>query len=332
MSGPEISIVIPAFDAEAVLGRALRSILRQATPVSEIVVVDDGSRDRTADVARSYPGILRLLQQANRGPGAARNRGIQACSGDLIGFVDADDELLPDMTSRLVAALDRFPEAAVASGGHLHESGGVCRRRPVARLAPRDEPTLIANFFDVARRHDIVLVGTVLVRREALHEVGAFREDIRFGEDLDLWARLAGRYDWAYVNAPLMIYHHNTATSATLRTPESAKPADFIARPEELGAVLRPQLRAGYDRYRRDMLLRQARSALARGEMDQARRLIALIQPGPANLEWAVTSLLSRSRPLSRAVLGCTALARHMASRLDGTAANENGEGNPDMT
>lgn len=329
-SAISLSIVVPAFNAESFLGRALHSLLRQQLPVTEIVVVDDGSCDRTADVARSFGGIVKLVQQGNRGPGAARNRGIEACSGELIGFLDADDELLPDMTSLLAAALRRFPTAAVASGGHLHETGGMYRRRSAGRLTPRDGSTLITDFFDVARRHHIVVVGTVLVRRDALQKVGGFREDIRFGEDLDLWARLACQYDWAYVNTPVMIYHHNTATSATLRTPESAKPANFIARPAELGDVLRPRLRASYLRYRRDMLLRQARGALARGEMEQARRLIAAIRPSPANLEWAVTSLLSRSRPLSRAVLGCTALARQVARRIEGTTRVED-EGVPRM-
>ncbi len=318
MGRTEVSIVVAAFEAEAFLARALRSVLQQEKPVSEIIVVDDGSRDRTADVARSFGGRVKVVQQANAGPGAARNRGFEACSGDLVGFVDADDELLPEMTRLLSAALERFPAASVASGGYLLDSRGVVCRRPLrGRVVERDRTALILNFFDVARRHDVAKVGSVLVRHEAFRAVAGFREDIRFGEDLALWARLAGQYDWAYVDTPVMVYHHDASTSATLRTPESCKPAHFIARADELGSVLRPELRAGYERYRRDMILRQARAAIAQGELVHARRLLAAIESTTANVESGITSLLSRSRLLARAVLGCTGLAREIGRRWD---------------
>ena len=95
-NAPRVSVVIPAYNAAAYLRRALHSVLAQTVPAHEIIVVDDGSEDGTADyVERTFP-MVRVLRQPNGGPGAARNRGVREASGDWIGLWDADDMWLPE--------------------------------------------------------------------------------------------------------------------------------------------------------------------------------------------------------------------------------------------
>ncbi|HUC07767.1 MAG TPA: glycosyltransferase family A protein, partial [Solirubrobacterales bacterium] len=95
MSRPLVSVVIPAFDAERFLGESIESVLAQTYAPLETIVVDDGSNDGTVAVASAYSEVT-VIEQANAGPSAARNRGFAASSGDFIAFQDADDLMTPD--------------------------------------------------------------------------------------------------------------------------------------------------------------------------------------------------------------------------------------------
>ena len=96
MSTPRFSVVIPAYNAAATLPRAIESVLGQSWPAHEILIVDDGSSDATADIARHYGGSVKLIQQPNRGVSVARNAGAAAAQGDWLAFLDADDWYEPD--------------------------------------------------------------------------------------------------------------------------------------------------------------------------------------------------------------------------------------------
>ena len=93
---PRFSVVIPAFNAAATLARAIESVQAQSWPAHEIIVVDDGSRDASAEIARQFGDGVRLIQQANSGVSVARNAGAAAATGDWLAFLDADDWYAPD--------------------------------------------------------------------------------------------------------------------------------------------------------------------------------------------------------------------------------------------
>ena len=142
---PLVSVVIPAYNAEAVIGDALRSVFAQTFRDFEVVVVDDGSTDDTVGVLEAIGGGVRLLRQPNGGPAAARNAGIAVTTAPLIAFLDADDEWLPAKLEMQMAYFAAYPEAGVAPHGHRPRRGsedfirGVdgspSRRRPSSAIS-----------------------------------------------------------------------------------------------------------------------------------------------------------------------------------------------------
>lgn len=108
-ASPSVSAVIPCYNGELFLSEAVLSVLRQTYPVVELIVVDDGSSDRSAEIARSFGSPVKLVQKENGGEGSARNRGIQEARGDLIAFLDADDVWHPDKLAHQVEYLAEHP-------------------------------------------------------------------------------------------------------------------------------------------------------------------------------------------------------------------------------
>jgi glycosyltransferase involved in cell wall biosynthesis len=194
MSTPPYSIVVPAFNVESTVRAAVESALRQSYGDLEVIVVDDGSTDRTAELVEALTDPrVRLVRQANRGLSGARNAGVRHARGDLVAFLDADDLLMPDYLGRMAAALEQDPPADVAfcdawvfetGTGRVRRTTVFDRHRPPGPL-PRDPADLLLvhlrrNFFHAA----------TVVRRQALESTGGFREDLTSLEDYELWLRL----------------------------------------------------------------------------------------------------------------------------------------------
>jgi len=320
VTSEQVSVVIPAFNARAVIARALGSVLAQSSAPAEVIVVDDGSSDGTEEVVGQVGGV-RYVRQKNAGPSAARNRGADVASGELLYFLDADDELLPRGLEHLCAAMGAFREAGAASGALLYDAGGPLRRLPApgAILGGRGRRGLVHDFFEVARRHYIAASGSVLMRADAFRAVGGFRADLRMGEDTNLWSRIAGRFPWAFVDEAVFAYHHHPCTSMTRRVRESDKPTNFLLSEPEMRRAIREELWRSYRSYRRDAALTQARDALHQGARRAARELMSGIAPAELTMRWIVTSgLAALPAPISRGALTALLRLREAAARLRG--------------
>ncbi len=201
MSDTTLDVVIPAYNCAQYLPRAVASVRAQSHPVREIVVVDDGSTDGTAAVAAGLGADVRVVAQANAGPSAARNRGVELCSGDLVAFLDADDEWLPGAIERQVEVFRRFPEVALTTAdmAAIDEDGRVTHpswferhglAAQVRAWAGQPVPDAVAALM----RTNFVSTSVLVVRRDVFLALGGFRPDLRYGEDLELWARIAARH------------------------------------------------------------------------------------------------------------------------------------------
>lgn len=173
-----ISVVIPAYNAAQFLPRSLASVYSQTLPAAEVIVVDDGSTDDSAAIARSFGATV--VSKKNGGLSSARNAGILAASGEWIALLDADDRWAPD---KLRVQAERIKENTVLvyTGIQVFDDSGVLRTCPAA------DPSHARR---ALRYENSITPSSVLAKREALLADGGFREELRACEDWDMWFRL----------------------------------------------------------------------------------------------------------------------------------------------
>ena len=200
---PAFSVVVPLYNKIGHVGATLASVLSQTFLPREILVIDNGSTDGSAQaVAAIASPILRLLQEERRGPGPARNRGIAEATGEWIAFIDADDLWAPNHLEVLAAVIARHPHGALVGTGF--------RRATLPVSAPPADPSAVAapsrmiDFFEGANC-DLVWTPAAAARRGAIIAAGGFA-DFRAGEDYDLWIRLALLGEFAVSSAQTAIY------------------------------------------------------------------------------------------------------------------------------
>lgn len=244
MSGPLVSVVVPAFNAERYLARTLTSASAQTHPDLEIVVVDDGSTDRTAEIVRAAAAAdprIRLVRQSNAGVAAARNRGIDDAQGHFIAPLDADDLWHPEKIERQLRRFAERPECGLVycwSIG-IDEDDRVVSQR----ISPASFEGDV--FAAIAFQNFIGNASAPLIRRDCLEAVGGFDETLRAAggegcEDRKLYLDLAARYDFTIVPLFLVGYRQIAGSmswnhTAMLRSHELIM-AEIRARGPELPA------------------------------------------------------------------------------------------------
>jgi glycosyltransferase involved in cell wall biosynthesis len=190
-----VSVIIPAYNAEAVLGRALETVLGQSAPPAQVIVVDDGSADGTWRILQGYGKAVTAVRQENAGVSAARNRGIAAATAEWVAFLDADDEWLPGKLERQWTLLRRHPELPwCAENLDIVRDGkqvAVVVPPPLRGEMARDDAV---PFFDAARQGLWLQTSGFLIHRRLLDEAGPFDPSLRVAEDRDMWWRIALRH------------------------------------------------------------------------------------------------------------------------------------------
>lgn len=189
-----VSVIIPAFNAAATIGRALASVRAQDGVGVEVIVIDDASKDNTAEVVRAEirPGEnISLLQlPANSGASAARNAGIRLARGAYLAFLDADDIWLPGKLQRQVAAIETDPGITLVSCNSQQASAD---GRPLKEGHVNRPPVEGTEAWKTLLVYNFLPTPTVLTRTALVRELGGFDEQLAVGEDLDLWIKLAVR-------------------------------------------------------------------------------------------------------------------------------------------
>jgi glycosyltransferase involved in cell wall biosynthesis len=239
----KITAVIPAYNVGEHIGRTIDSVLNQTRPADEIIIVDDGSTDNTAETIRQYEPKVRLICQKNAGASAARNTGIEAASNDWIAFLDGDDEWLDQYLEKQIEILKRNHDLAWIASNFT-----MCYCNEERRQHKHDIETAVAlldgkDYFDEYFKAFIQgtagCTDTIIARKDALQQAGMFDTDQPMANDLDMWWRIAYRNPKiGYNPEPLAIYHLHVSDSITKihRDPEIM--SDLIARHMEIAAGL----------------------------------------------------------------------------------------------
>jgi glycosyltransferase involved in cell wall biosynthesis len=215
-----VTVVIPAFNAAAFLAEALDSVLAQTYQPLEIIVVDDGSEDETPQVAAAYASKVTYIRKEHGGGcGGNRNVGIRVASGEWIALLDADDIWMPEMIERLVERAGETGADLVFCDWLPQINGRVVGRsnwesmRVMSRLGNLTSDSVLNNPFELLLEAGCYFSpSSVMIRRDALLQIGLFDESIYHTDDLDLWLRLSLRYRFAVVGEALVlrrIHDHN---------------------------------------------------------------------------------------------------------------------------
>jgi glycosyltransferase involved in cell wall biosynthesis len=205
---PKVSVVIPTYNRAHLLRACLQSITRQTYRDFEIVVVDDGSTDNTAEVVAAFAPLARYFWQENQGIPGALNRGLREARGEYVSFLASDDALVSQTLEVEVQALEANPGVGLVYGQawQMNEKGTLTSLR---------KPGFAKGSYIRSGREEIrdllfadhITCSTVMVRRRCLDDVGFFDPGYSpLGEDWDMWTRIARKYDVAYIAWPLGIY------------------------------------------------------------------------------------------------------------------------------
>ena len=212
---PLVSVVIPTYNRASVIGRAVECVLAQTYQNIEVIVVDDGSTDNTHASLDGYGDKVKVIGQENRGPSAARNRGIMEAQGEIIAFLDSDDLWLPTKLERQVGLMERAGQhvPCCLCNATLRSENNEERSFAVSLLDSPYEEGLWLNPAEVLASRFVFFNQAVAVRSWALKQAGGYDETLRLLEDWDIALRLAVLGPWAFIQEPLAIWNPNGSGS-----------------------------------------------------------------------------------------------------------------------
>lgn len=310
------SVVVPLHNREPFIARTVASVFAQTFADFELIVVDDGSTDCGPEgLAAIEDPRLRIVRQANAGPGAARSRGMAESRGEWIAFLDADDIWFPGHLAELDAMASRFPMAGLLATSHRQGSD----RNPSPPADSPGEPREIDYFREAARDIGVVWTSATAVRREVARTIGDF-DASPTGEDLDYWARVAlvapviksGRVTAYYFR------HGASLMAKDDRGIEERRPPGTLADIWPSTALLERARLAAEHQERREAIELYQRGAVyltmlayaVRGRIEDAREIRRLLPGRHADKAAMLAFTLSIPAPLWRLALALRRMAR----------------------
>jgi len=312
MTDPLVSVVIPVYNGERFVAQAIESVLAQTWPNIEVIAVNDGSTDGSAEVLARYEGRVAVVEQDNCGVAAARNAGIRRARGEFIAFLDQDDWWRTEKLSRQVPVMLNNTRVGLVHTAvdHYDDASGQWTE-PLIPLKLQSQ--LVGNCFRQLLKGNVIYNSSALVRTAAIIEAGLCDTGIRGNtvQDYDLWLRIARRWELAYIPEPLAVFrvHSGQGTwKRPLLLSEEARLLEGVLVAENLteDSEMRARMASLYDQLGTAYLdagrWRLARSSFARSCQWRATTRARLLYwicsfPGPVirTLQW-----LSHHRPWVR--------------------------------
>ncbi len=191
-----VSVIIPTFNRQEVVGQAVQSVLAQTYTDYEVLVVDDGSTDDTEQVLHTWHSSIRYIKKANGGPASARNEGLRHASSDYVAFLDSDDLWEPTFLQTGMSFFSNNHDLGLFTTAHWVEPERL--HRPRVKHA-----RLEGDLYSLLFQKNFITTSAVLVKRGCFETIGGFNEKLEQAEDYDMWLRIARRYPMVFLNQPL---------------------------------------------------------------------------------------------------------------------------------
>ncbi len=300
MAVPLISVILPVYNREASVSRAIESVFAQTYRPFELIVIDDGSTDGTRRVLERFGSRITLFTQPHAGAYVARNLGISHASGEFLAFIDSDDAWLPTRLSSQLPLMRR-PEVGLVFGDAVHVLSGVVSKRTSFRVTPPQRGRVAREF----AWGNFIPTVTVLVRRRCLDEVRGFPVTSALSVDYLTWFRIGLRHELDYVDAPVAEYTvHPAGMSFDLGRSIEARIALFSG---ELSSTTDPATRSTLRRLIFNLSLHLALAAVRgrAGSVAHPMRLawrtastVAWLQAWPWSAAFAIHQVRVRTRRL----------------------------------
>jgi glycosyltransferase involved in cell wall biosynthesis len=207
---PLVSVVIPVFNQERYIVEAVDSVLKQTYDNVELVVVDDGSTDRTAEILKGYGDRIRYMRQDNAGAATALNRGIEAAKGELVGWLSSDDVYEPAKVERQVEHFDAHPNVGLTYTDFNVIDGAGRVQKTVRSPYYADHKEFIRQLI----LGNFVNGSSVIARKEALVSTGLFDPVMTYHADANMWLRLLKHHEFGHVPEVLLNYRWHAGNAS----------------------------------------------------------------------------------------------------------------------
>jgi len=219
---PKFSVVIPTYNRERFITKAIDSVLRQSFTDYEIIVIDDGSSDDTRTVLAPYMEKIHYIYQENSGVSAARNAGIREAKGEWISFLDSDDEWFEDYLAVQIAQAAQYPDAVAHITNFMNflpDRAGTISHFEEINLLPKfgqEGYLFLEKPFRMIIHHSHWFLQPIIMRRDILTQTRLLDPDLSIAEDLDIVARMALKGPFTFCRKVLVGIHRREETTASL--------------------------------------------------------------------------------------------------------------------
>jgi glycosyltransferase involved in cell wall biosynthesis len=293
---PTFSVVVPLYNKADAVAATIASVLAQSHADFEVIVVNNGSTDRSREVvAACADPRIRLIDRPNSGVSVARNEGIALATAPYVALLDADDLWHPEFLQRIHGLTQLYPQASAYATRYAFRHGDV-DRAPHLPCVESSSPQLIENYFAHVAAGDMLLTASsVCIPSRVLDRIGGFPPHEQIGEDQDLWVRVAldGPIAW---DDRCSVYYRQDAAAMATRAPPETEPWPFAMRllerlrDQQIPAAVSTDAR----QYAARQLLGQASQLILDGRMRSARRLLAEPELRSAGARYYYWRALSR--------------------------------------
>ncbi len=276
-----VSVIIPLYNKKNYIGRTIQSVLEQTIRDFEIIVIDDGSLDGSSDVVKSFhDNRIRLFSQKNQGVSAARNNGVKKAGADFLAFLDADDEWFPNHLQTLLRLRNNYPDArAFTTAYSILESGEKIRPARYRAIPAYPWEGLIPNYFKSAALGDSPMNSSSIgIPKDIFNEFGGFPEGAWWGEDIDLFGKIALKYPIAFSWEVGAIYHWDAKNRVCGKPSLTQEPFVVFARNALKNNMVSDVFSPDLEEYLARKEIYRAASHLYIGNNFEARKILKNIQ------------------------------------------------------